>query len=84
MTRKKWFSNGKHSDSQIFLKTQRLHLQMVVNNSIAWNSSKKQHEKLVAILINYVYMIFLKRGIKSVGLLSKAKQSEQMHRSTFL
>ena len=51
MIRKKWFSNGKHSDGQIFLKTQRLDLQMVANNSTRWNSSKKQHEKLVAILI---------------------------------
>ena len=40
-----------HSDGQIFLKTQRLDLQMVANNSTRWNSSKKQHEKLVAILI---------------------------------
>ena len=29
MIRKKWFSNGKHSDSQIFFKTQRLSLQIV-------------------------------------------------------
>ena len=36
---------------KIFLKTQRLDLQMVANNSTRWNSSKKQHEKLVAILI---------------------------------
>ena len=40
-----------HSDGQIFLKTQRLDLQMVANNSTRWNSFKKQHEKLVAILI---------------------------------
>ena len=33
MIRKKWFSNCKRSDSQIFLKTQRLNLQMVANNS---------------------------------------------------
>ena len=33
MIKKKWFSNGKHSYSQIFLKTQRLGLQVVDNNS---------------------------------------------------
>ena len=33
MIRKKRFSNCKHSDSQIFLKTERLNLQMVANNS---------------------------------------------------
>ena len=33
MIRKKWFSNGKNSDSQIFLKTQRLNLQIVDSNN---------------------------------------------------
>ena len=39
---------------QIFLKTQRSNLQMVADNNTGQNSSKKQYEKLVAILINYM------------------------------
>ena len=33
MIRKKWFWNGKHSDSQIFFKIQRSGLQVVANNT---------------------------------------------------
>ena len=33
MIRKKWFSNGKQSDSQILLKTQKLNLQIVDSNN---------------------------------------------------
>ena len=60
MITKKQLSKGKHSDSQIFLKTERLDLQMMANNSTRWYSFKKQHEKMVAILINDLYLIFFK------------------------
>ena len=33
MIKKKSFSNGKYSDSRIFLKTRRLRLQVMANNS---------------------------------------------------
>ena len=53
---------------------------MVAHNSTRGNSSKKQHKKLVAILINDMYF-FKNRGIKSVGFLSKTKQPENIHAS---
>ena len=46
-------------------------------------SSKKQHEKLVAIMINYMYSFFKKRYRISVGCPSKTRQSEEIHRSAF-
>ena len=50
--------------SRIFLKTQRLDLKWwLITAPGGWNSSKRQHEKLVAsntILINYMYIISTK------------------------
>ena len=54
---------------------------MVGNNSTRLSSSKKQHEKFLAILINYMDTFFRKRGIKSVAFISK--QSQKVHIRTF-
>ena len=71
MIRKKWFSNGKHLDNQIFFKTERLGLQVVANNSIYQVKFFQKAALEVGsntILINYLYIykyiyIFLKKEV---------------------
>ena len=59
MIRKKRLSNGKHSDSQIFLTTYRLGLQVVANNS----KILPKHETLEQYNIDKFYVNNLKKEV---------------------